>query len=139
MCILMSDRLHLYYRQFGGVGPMTVAMLMANTVTAYDNILELHSAQPTMDPRHPNIAFAANTGALISFISLLFSAFLPIFTPKWSNPETILLLLIPIFVAISWWGNWNMTPQLFMSTGHLQRNMKQWRTFPQWSIPKLSW
>lgn len=58
-----------------------------------------------MDPRHPNIAFAANTGALISFISLLFSAFLPIGTPRgWSNPETILLLLIPIFIAISWWA-----------------------------------
>ena len=58
-----------------------------------------------MDPRHPNIAFAANTGVLIAFISLLFSAFLPIGTPRgWSNPETILAILIPIFAATSWWA-----------------------------------
>ena len=58
-----------------------------------------------MDPRHPNIAFAANTGALVAFIALLFSAFLPIGTPKgWSNPETILAILIPVFSGISWWA-----------------------------------
>ena len=58
-----------------------------------------------MDPRHPNIAFAANTGALIAFISLLFSAFLPIGTPRgWALAETILAILVPIFVAVSWWA-----------------------------------
>ena len=58
-----------------------------------------------MDPRHPNIAFAANTGALIAFISLLFSAFLPVGTPiGWALAETILAILIPIFVAVSWWA-----------------------------------
>ena len=56
-----------------------------------------------MDPRHPNIAFAANTGALIAFISLLFSAFLPIGTPRgWALAETILAIIVPIFVAVSW-------------------------------------
>ena len=58
-----------------------------------------------MDPRHPNIAFAANTGALIAFISLLFSAFLPIGTPRgWALAETILAILVPIFAAVSWWA-----------------------------------
>ena len=58
-----------------------------------------------MDPRHPNIAFAANTGALIAFISLLFSAFLPIGTPRgWALAETILAIMVPIFVAVSWWA-----------------------------------
>jgi len=58
-----------------------------------------------MDPRHPNIAFAANTGALVAFISLLFSAFLPVGTPRgWALVETILAILVPIFVAVSWWA-----------------------------------
>ena len=58
-----------------------------------------------MDPRHPNIAFAANTGALIAFVSLLFSAFLPIGTPRgWSSAETILAILILVFSALSWWA-----------------------------------
>ena len=58
-----------------------------------------------MDPRHPNIAFAANAFALLVFICLLFSAFLPFGTPRgWSNPETVLLLLIPILASIAWWA-----------------------------------
>jgi len=58
-----------------------------------------------MDPRHPNIAFAANTGALLVFIGLLFSAFLPFGTPRgWSNTETVLLVLIPLLIGISWWA-----------------------------------
>ena len=58
-----------------------------------------------MDPRHPNIAFAANTGALLAFIGLLFSAFLPIGTPKgWALTETILVILVPLFLAVSWWA-----------------------------------
>lgn len=58
-----------------------------------------------MDPRHPNLAFAANTGALVFFIGLLFSAFLPIGTAKgWDTPETILLILIPICIGVSYWA-----------------------------------
>ena len=58
-----------------------------------------------MDPRHPNIAFAANTVALLAFIGLLFSAFLPIGTPKgWALTETILVILVPVFFGVSWWA-----------------------------------
>ena len=58
-----------------------------------------------MDPKHPNIAFAANTGALIFVVSLLFSYFLPVGTGKgWAMPETILVVLIPLSFAISWWA-----------------------------------
>ena len=58
-----------------------------------------------MDPRHPNIAFAANTGALLAFLSLLFSAFLPFGTPRgWALPETVLLIVIPLFLGLSWWA-----------------------------------
>ncbi|MBG46470.1 MAG: hypothetical protein CMB76_08165 [Euryarchaeota archaeon] len=58
-----------------------------------------------MDPRHPNIAFAANTGALLSFIALLFSLFLPFGTPRgWGNVETVLLVIIPLSLALSWWA-----------------------------------
>lgn len=58
-----------------------------------------------MDPRHPKIAFAANTGALLVFISLLFSLFLPFGTPKgWAMIETVLAVLIPIFFGLSWWA-----------------------------------
>lgn len=58
-----------------------------------------------MDPKHPNIAFAANTGALVFFVALLFSFFLPIGTPKgWNLPETILVGLTPICFGISWWA-----------------------------------
>ena len=58
-----------------------------------------------MDPRHPNLAFAANTGALVFSIGLLFSAFLPIGTAKgWDTPETILLILIPICIGLSYWA-----------------------------------
>ena len=58
-----------------------------------------------MDPRHPNIAFAANTVALIAFVGLLFSAFLPIGTPKgWGDIETGLLAMVPLSLALSWWA-----------------------------------
>ena len=58
-----------------------------------------------MDPRHPNIAFAANTGALLFFVGLLFSLFLPVGPPRgWSTPETILLVLVPISLGVSWWA-----------------------------------
>ena len=58
-----------------------------------------------MDPRHPNIAFAANTAALIAFVALLFSLFLPIGTPRgWGNIETGLLVLVPLSLALSWWA-----------------------------------
>jgi len=58
-----------------------------------------------MDPRHPNIALAANTGALIIGFGVIFSWLLSIGTPKgWGNPETIGVVLFPIFLAISWWG-----------------------------------
>ena len=58
-----------------------------------------------MDPRHPNIAFAAHIAALVAFISLIFSFFLPFGTPKgWSIPETVIVFLIPIFLSISWWA-----------------------------------
>ena len=58
-----------------------------------------------MDPRHPNIAFAANTVALIAFVALLFSLFLPIGTPRgWGNVETGLLAMVPLSLALSWWA-----------------------------------
>ena len=58
-----------------------------------------------MDPRHPNIAFAANTAALIAFVALLFSLFLPIGTPRgWGNIETGLLVFVPLSLALSWWA-----------------------------------
>lgn len=58
-----------------------------------------------MDPRHPNIALAANTGALIIGIGVIFSWLLSIGTPKgWGNPETIGAILLPILLAVSWWG-----------------------------------
>ncbi len=58
-----------------------------------------------MDPRHPNIAFAANTAALIAFVALLFSLFLPIGTPRgWGDIETGLLVLVPLSLALSWWA-----------------------------------
>ena len=58
-----------------------------------------------MDPRHPNIAFGANTAALVASICLLFSAFLPYGTPRgWGIPETILVCLIPVLIGISWWA-----------------------------------
>ena len=58
-----------------------------------------------MDPRHPNIAFAANTAALIAFVGLLFSLFLPVGTPRgWGNIETGLIVLVPLSLALSWWA-----------------------------------
>ena len=58
-----------------------------------------------MDPRHPNIAFAANTAALIAFVALLFSLILPIGTPRgWGNIETGLLVFVPLSLALSWWA-----------------------------------
>ena len=58
-----------------------------------------------MDPRHPNIAFAANTAALIAFVALLFSLFLPVGTPRgWGNIETGLLVFVPLSLALSWWA-----------------------------------
>ena len=58
-----------------------------------------------MDPRHPNIAFAANTAALIAFVALLFSLFLPVGTPRgWGDIETGLLVLVPLSLALSWWA-----------------------------------
>ena len=58
-----------------------------------------------MDPRHPNLALAANTGALIFTIGLLFSFFLSIGTPRWwDSPETILIILVAISSGISWWA-----------------------------------
>ena len=58
-----------------------------------------------MDPKHPNIAFAANTCALVFVVGLLFSYFLPLGTAKgWALPETVLAVLIPLTFAISWWA-----------------------------------
>jgi hypothetical protein len=58
-----------------------------------------------MDPKHPNIAFAANTGALVYIVGLLFSFFLPVGTAKgWAMPESTLAVLIPLSFAISWWA-----------------------------------
>jgi hypothetical protein len=58
-----------------------------------------------MDPKHPNIAFVANTGALVFVVGLLFSFFLPVGTAKgWAMPETTLAVLIPLSFAISWWA-----------------------------------
>ena len=58
-----------------------------------------------MDPRPPNIAVAANTAALIAFVALLFSLFLPVGTPRgWGNIETGLLVLVPLSLALSWWA-----------------------------------
>jgi hypothetical protein len=58
-----------------------------------------------MDPKHPNIAFAANTGALVFIVGLLFSFFLPVGTAKgWAMPESTLAVLIPLSFAISWWA-----------------------------------
>ncbi len=58
-----------------------------------------------MDPRHPNLAFAANTGALLLIVGLLFSLFLPVGTPRgWATPETIMLILFPICLGVSWWA-----------------------------------
>ena len=58
-----------------------------------------------MDPRHPNVAFAANTGALLSFLGLPFSLFLPYGTPKgWGIAETVLLALIPFSLGLAWWA-----------------------------------
>ena len=58
-----------------------------------------------MDPKHPNIAFVANTCALVFVVSLLFSFFLPLGTAKgWAMPETIFSVLIPLSFAISWWA-----------------------------------
>jgi hypothetical protein len=58
-----------------------------------------------MDPRHPNLVLAANTGALVFTIGLLFSFFLPIGTPRWWDyPETILAILVTTSSGISWWA-----------------------------------
>ena len=58
-----------------------------------------------MDPKHPNIAFAANTGALVFVVGLLFSFLLPVGTAKgWAMPESTLAVLIPLSFAISWWA-----------------------------------
>ncbi len=58
-----------------------------------------------MDPRHPNLALAANTCAIITGVGVIFSSILSIGTPKgWGVPETIGAVLVPIFLAISWWG-----------------------------------
>ena len=58
-----------------------------------------------MDPRHPNIAFAANTVALVAGVFTLFSWLLPILTPSgWSWPETISAVLVPISLGVSWWA-----------------------------------
>tara|TARA_B100000767_G_C19733723_1_gene522909 strand:- start:1037 stop:1690 length:654 start_codon:yes stop_codon:yes gene_type:complete len=58
-----------------------------------------------MDPRHPNLAFAANTGALVLVIGLLVSVFLPIGTPRgWGNIETALAILIAVCFGLSWWA-----------------------------------
>lgn len=58
-----------------------------------------------MDPRHPTVAFAANTSALVLGVGLIFSAFLPIGTPTgWSLVETILAILVAVSLAVSWWA-----------------------------------
>ena len=58
-----------------------------------------------LDPRHPNIAFAANTVSLIGFLFLLFSLFFSIGTAKgWSVVETILGILVVASYAVSWWA-----------------------------------
>ena len=58
-----------------------------------------------LDPRHPNIAFAANTVSLIGFLFLLFSLFFSIGTDKgWSVVETILGILVVASYAVSWWA-----------------------------------
>ena len=58
-----------------------------------------------MDPRHPNLALAANTGALLFTLGFLFSLFLPIGTPRWwDHPETILAILIAISSGVAWWA-----------------------------------
>ena len=58
-----------------------------------------------MDPRHPNVAFAANTCALVLGIGLLFSLFLPVGTPTgWAIVETILAVLIAGSWGLSYWA-----------------------------------
>jgi hypothetical protein len=58
-----------------------------------------------MDPRHPTVAFAANTSALVLGVGLIFSAFLPIGTPTgWKLVETILAILVAVSLAVSWWA-----------------------------------
>ena len=58
-----------------------------------------------MDPRHPNVAFAANTSALVFAIGLLFSLFLPIGTPTgWAIVETVLAALIASSWGLSYWA-----------------------------------
>jgi len=58
-----------------------------------------------MDPRHPTVAFAANTSALVLGVGLIFSAFLPIGTPTgWKLVETILAILVAASLAVSWWA-----------------------------------
>ena len=58
-----------------------------------------------MDPRHPNVAFAANTCALVFGIGLLFSLFLPVGTPTgWAIVETILAVLIVGSWGLSYWA-----------------------------------
>ena len=58
-----------------------------------------------MDPRHPNVAFAANTCALVFGIGLLFSLFLPVGTPTgWAVVETILAVLIVGSWGLSYWA-----------------------------------
>ncbi len=58
-----------------------------------------------MDPRHPNVAFAANTCALVLAIGLLFSLFLPIGTPTgWAIVETILAVSIAASWGLSYWA-----------------------------------
>ena len=43
-----------------------------------------------MDPRHPTVAFAANTVALVLGVGILISVFLPVGTPTgWGIIETI--------------------------------------------------
>lgn len=58
-----------------------------------------------MDPRYPNVAFAANTCALVLGIGLLFSLFLPVGTPTgWAIIETILAVLIVGSWGLSYWA-----------------------------------
>ena len=58
-----------------------------------------------MDPRYPNVAFAANTCALVLGIGLLFSLFLPVGTPTgWAIVETILAVLIVGSWGLSYWA-----------------------------------
>ena len=59
----------------------------------------------TMDPRHPTVAFAANTVALVLGVGILISVFLPVGTPTgWGIIETILALLVTTSFAVSWWA-----------------------------------